>query len=182
MALSNLIEKIIADGTSEAQVITDQAQTEVAQINKETERLVSEAIIESEKKINDLKEVETKRQISSHKGKNQREIEKHKRQAIDDVFKMAEKELISLSENDRLNICKKLLATLPSNWSGEIFASEAESPILKNLGVNVTVDKNIKGGFIATSQDSEYNFTWSSLVKDSQSKMENKVAEILFKA
>src|SRR5690606_28880665 len=143
-------------------------------INKETKHLVSQANIETEKKINDLKEVETKRQISSHKGKNQREIEKYKRQAIDDVFKMAEKEIFTLSDNDRLSICKKLLETLPKDWSGEIIASESEAPLLKSLGVDVTTDKNIKGGFIAINQDSEYNFTWNSLIKDSQSKIEHK--------
>ncbi len=185
MALQDLLNKINSDAEAEIENILQKAKAEEEEIKKETEKLLADLEFKNNLKIKELTETETKRQLSAEAGKNQKEIENFKREALDQTFDQALKTLSNLPESEKEKIYRQLLNSLPANWSGILLTSPEEKELLQSIaGDNFTVqeDKSIKGGFIAQGEESEYNFSWRVLVTTSKTKTESQIAEKLFQA
>lgn len=185
MALQDLLNKINSDAEAEIEKILQKAKNEEEVVREETEKMLTNLEVKNNLKIQELTETETKRQLSAEAGKNQKEIENFKREALDQTFDQALKTLSDLPEEEKEKIYRQLLKTLPSNWPGILLTSPEEKELLQSIaGDNFTVqeDKNIKGGFIAQGEESEYNFSWKVLITTSKTKTESQIAEKLFQA
>lgn len=186
MPLNDIVSKIIDDAKGEAEIINNQTETEIEKIDRETKSLVAKTEKKDQTKLAELIELETKRYLAGINGENQREIENSKRKALDKTFKLAEEILLKTDGAELENLCLRLMKQLPTGEITAIKTGAKELPTLEkiakgmNLNCTVTIDKNITGGFVAESEDSEYNFTWKSLINTAKTNLETKVAEALF--
>lgn len=187
MALVDITTKIIDDARSEAKQILASAEKQKDDIDKQTALLVAEATASAEHKWQNLLTQAEEKQLASKKQEGRKLIEAYKRQALDDVFQQAQKGLDNLAGENRHHLIKKMWQQLPTDWSGQIQVADADAKSIKELTIkqknidSISINKELSGGFIASNNSSEYNFSFNHLLAIAKNHQESTIAKILFK-
>ena len=187
MALADITKKIIDDAESEAKQILISATKKKGDIDKQTTIFISEATEAANNKWKNLVLQAEEKQLANKKQEGRKKIESYKRQVLDEIFQQAQKELSGLRGEKRQHLIKEMLNQLPNNWSGYIKVAPADAKLVKELSNDKTNIKSISpaeelsGGFIASNDTSEYNFSFEHILTIVKNQQENLVAKILFK-
>ncbi len=186
MPITDITDKIIADATKEAEHIIDGAQVEAQKTEK---RLVvsKKEITEENKKVLEKALSENKRRVVSAANQEVKmQIDNVKRSAINEVFEIALKDTLSLSDKEYKALLKSFLVNIPSETKGEVFAPKEKVAITKetlkesNLTNTVTPTDKFKGGIIIVEKDFEYNLTFENILADKKKFLEVEIAKLLF--
>ncbi|MCD6472619.1 hypothetical protein J7K55_05805 [Candidatus Aerophobetes bacterium] len=191
MGLGNIIKSIEMKSSQEIDKIKKEA-------NKEREKILIQAEKEADKIKNEIKkrfkkegEDEKKKRVIRARSKEKREILNLKRELINEVFKLAEKEISSLNKEEYLTLLKNsLFANIDSGDKEIVFSPEDKRLIegefinnLKNrekrIKISYGLDKKERG-FIIIKEEMQINRTFSNFFSFLREELEIEVARRLF--
>jgi len=195
--IKNMTDKILQDGKERASSILEDAEAQIREIEKETEKNSQDYI----------KQIELKLQLDSEKLKmtieSNFELEKRndllkcRQEKIDQVFEMA---VVSIQEMDTLSYIKvlvnKLLKSVVTGTEEVIFSSHDKEHVanqiisvanqelgklsLLNQLILSDTTADIKGGFILKTVNYEMNHSIESLVNQARETLEPNIVKMLF--
>lgn len=186
MALTDIINKIAEDAKSEAKTIASEADEQIREIEADSKRTLEAFELEAA----------TTRERASQKAREQ-VLAGARHQAsftqaafrnkhIEAVFDAVSKKLTSLSPTDYTSLMKKLLKDVPKKATF-IVAPERENEtkkVLKELGlsgsVQVAKKGELLGGCIIATDESEFDFSFSGMLRSLEKKERARAAQELF--
>ena len=181
----NIIDKIIADAKSEAEIIVEVAQKEAndilntakAKVEKEETELMLLAKAEAEK-IAD-------KEISSAQMQAKKMVLAKKQEIISEVIASAKEKLFSLADIEYKVIILGMLEKAIVCENSELIFSKKDKELLgsslKELGYKISDEtREIEGGFVVKDGDIEYNYSFTSIMTVEKEDIEQLTAQILF--
>jgi len=195
MALESIIKSIEKKSSQEIDEIRKEA-------NKEREKILIQAEKEANKIKNEIKERfkkegedEKKKRVIRARSKEKRETLNLKRELINEVFKLAEKEISSLNKEEYLALLKdSLLANIGSGNEEIVFSPKDKKWIegefinnlrkdLKEEGEKIKISFGLdeeERGFVIIKEEMRINRTFSNFFSFLREELEIEVAKKLF--
>lgn len=192
MSVESIVDKIHSDGHAEAESILFAAQ-------KKADEIILSAKTEAEKYRQEVEaDVEKRtRSIAEHYAATARlDVKKirlaAKRRAVAEVYAMAKEKLLSLSEEDALNLLDRLLKTYAEEgdkvaFLGEFkYAKRAELlPVFAEKKLSVIPADRLQGvkadgGVYLVGKNADKNLSFDALLKADFEEHQTEIAESLF--
>jgi V/A-type H+-transporting ATPase subunit E len=186
MPIADITDKILEDAKKEAEHIVSAAKEKASEIEKRLEGEKKDMAEENEKNIQKTLLENERRVISAANQEAKLQIDNAKRNKINEVFKTALENILSLPDKEYKTLLKGLLKNIQSGVEGEIFAPKEKVTVtketLKEAGLKntVTPTDKFKGGIIIAREDFEYNLTFENILADKKNSLEVEVAKLLF--
>jgi len=186
MALADITEKILIDAQKRADDILADAGHKAEEIHENTENLKHELAKEGEASLEKTLTENEKRVTSAALQETKLELERTKREMVDEVFSSALKHLCSLADKEYESFLVSLMEKIPKHISGVITAASGKISITEKAVKSAGIDARVKeeggfeGGFLFTGEKFEYNATFERIVEDTKGELEIEVARILF--
>lgn len=184
----SIIEKILFDAQTRVDGILLDAETK-ASLNEQTVRREAEDLMRKfdESTPSYFQDV-ADRKTAVVKSDIKKYALKLKQNLIFEVFADAKKELLNLSDNDYMELMKKLLKEHSENGEGVIISKRDEKRFTQSFLDKMCSEKNLKiigtgefdGGFILTTNKYDKTVTIDNLLKEKRKQTEERIAEILF--
>lgn len=186
MALTDIINKIATDAENEAASISAEADEKIREIEADSVRAVeafeSEATAARERAAQKASE----QVLAGARHQASFTQAEFRNKHIEAVFDAVSKKLTHLSPADYASLMKKLLKDV-SKKATFILAPERENEtkkVLKELGLSGSVEVAKKGellgGCIATTDESEFDFSFSGMLRSLEKKERARAAQELF--
>lgn len=186
MSLDNLTKRIFSDAHKTKDALLENAEKEVARIKEDTEQEKNKLLEAAQKDLQKVLEENEKRIRAAGRHQEKVLIAKTKRDVLDSIFHKAIESLDNLSEKEYESFIKKLLNSLSLEKGATLIISpdrkkETEN-VLRELHTSLDVkeDKNLGGGFVLTSGDISYNFTFQHIVETQKEELLVELAQKIF--
>jgi len=195
MGLESIIKSIEMKSSQEIDKIKEGA-------NQEREKILIQAEKEADKIKDEIKEGfkkegedEKKKRVIRARSKEKKEILNLKRELINEVFKLAEKEISSLNKEEYLALLKdSLLANIDSGNEEIVFSPKDKKLIegefinnlrenLKEKGEKIKISYGLneeERGFVIIKEEMQINRTFSNFFSFLREELEIEVAKRLF--
>jgi V/A-type H+-transporting ATPase subunit E len=195
--IKNMAEKILQDGKERAASILEDANTQIREIEKQTEKILESRINQFEHNLKVDSEKMKLTYESNSELEKRNDLLKCKQEKIDQVFDMA---IVSVQEMEPSSyidmLVGKLLRSVVTGTEEVIFSPRDKAHVadqiistanleLGRLGhvnqlqlSNDTAD--IKGGFILKTDTYEMNHSIESLVNQARESLEPSIVKVLF--
>lgn len=188
MALNNIITKIAKDAEEEATAIAIEADKEAVKVRAEGEAALKAFEEEATATIERAAKKASEQVLAAARHQASFTQAESRNKHINAMFEAVRKKLTSLSPSDYQAFMKKLLKDIPKE-AEFIIAKEREDEtkkVLKELGaktndIKVAPAGELLGGCIVTTKDSEYNFSFSGMLRDLERTQRARAAQELFK-
>lgn len=175
-------------------IIDEKIAREIEKINQEKEKELLRLSKDYENKLKDLKslnlqkfkkevESETENFFQQKKMESNFALEEEKNNIIDDIYKKAEKKILSQEPKEFKKIIEKLADSINKHLEGEISAGPKTAVVLKDISSLKRF--KIKGdlpdeGFLLRGKEIDFDFRISQILKELREKQELKIVNILF--
>jgi|SRR5690625_44896 len=180
--LDAIINKIMADAEEKAKKIIKEAEDEGEKLIERSEtdakekvdRRIQRAKLESEQYID--------RTVSSARIKARDAQLKAKGEVIDRVLKEAEKELISLTDEQYIQFLKSYLHNISLKGNEKLLVPENRQKAVEALSLDIPIEvsKVIESGFQLVDDRMIHNYSCSSIIKFYEDGFRKVVANYLF--
>lgn len=197
MGLESIIKSIEMKSSQEIDKIKEEA-------NQEREKILIQAEKEADKIKDEIKEGfkkegedEKRKKVIRARSKEKKEILNLKREFINEVFKLAEKEISSLNKEEYLALLKDSLLANIDSGNEEIVFSPKDKKLIEGEFIN-NLRKNLKEkgekikisygldeeerGFIIIKEEMQINRTFSNFFSFLREELEIEVAKRLFES
>lgn len=182
---AKIIDKIITDATSQAEesfqeiktVVEEKIRSAEQQAQKIKDTALEAAKIEADKA--------KAKELSSADMQAKKKILCKKQELIATAIGTAKDKLLSYTAQEKETLILKMLKTANYDNTMEVILPEADKKVLKasleKNGYKVSTEtRNILGGFVLKKEDTEYNYSFESILEVQHEEMEQIVAKILF--
>jgi len=188
MSLQDIIQKIHNEAEQKKSELEKETQKKQEEVKQETEKKKQEMHDSHEAFLSRSQKHQTEQARARAHQHILQEKEKAKRDAINNVYTNAYKELISISTADYISFVHELALQLPKNIDeGDVLLpttryKETQQALTQaGIQLNPVSSENIQGGFIISTPKAEYNYSFKQLVTYAHTQTELEVSQILFK-
>ena len=195
MGLENIIKSIEMKSSQEIDKIKEEATQEREKILIQAEKEANNIKNEIKERFKKEGEDEKKKRVIRARSKEKREILIIKRELIDEVFKLAEKEINSSNKEEYLALLKDSLLVNIDSGNEEIVFSPKDKKLIEGEFIN-NLRRNLKEkgkkikisyrlneeerGFIIIKEEMQINRTFSNFFSFLREELEIEVARGLF--
>ncbi len=191
MSIEAITEKLLSEAKSESQKTLKEAELKISQLENDLEEKKRDLLLK-EKEYRSANEKEnTSRVQSKASWQVEQEIEKLKREALDEVFEKTLTKLNSLENNEYKKVLTKLLKKVEVDISQKITVfipknreKEVTEVLIERFGKDhkfeIKTDTNISGGVIISGSEFEYDLSFPSLLRNIKGHVEPEISKILF--
>ena len=186
MSITDITNKILDDASKEAELVIKNAEAKASEISNTTKTLKENIKKEYSRQLEKTLKENERRITSAAEQEVKLKIDNAKRTAVDNVFKTALSQLLSLKDEEYEDVVLSLFKKLPKETDGKIIAPreriDATENALKKAGLKYKVETTtkIKGGFIFLGENFESSFVFEEMLRNKKSALEVEVARILF--
>lgn len=188
MALADIIKKIESDALVEAENILAHAQKEVDIIVSDSKKALKafEETAHTDRDRRASKAGERIIAVARHEAKFKQQS--FKNSMIESVFATVQKNLEGLSKEEYAALMERFVKRLPHLNGSFVLASERHDETKKILMAHGAQDAHItnakagalRGGFVMTTPDAEYDFSYKALVRNLRDEQQINVTQMLF--
>lgn len=186
MTLNDITQTILDEANEKKAAIERETRERVTEIANETERLKKEYTQDHNAQLE--RDIEHRREQTRARATQevQRERERTKRSEIDDVYTQVYTKLTNCPSEEYTSLVTRLAEELPKDLDGTVHVPRERQTetqqALASAGITLsnTPSDAISGGFIATTDTAEYDYSFEKLVTHAREKTELEVAQTLF--
>lgn len=180
-----IIDKIISDAKSEAEKIVKNAKLSADKELKAAQEKVDKQLAAYKALSQAEAEKAASKELSGADMTAKKMILSKKQECLENVIQEAKEKLLNLSGDEYIKVIENMLDNVDKEKGQEIVLSFKDKDTLKDTvskkGFKVSERTgNFKGGFIVTSGDIEYNYSFESIINVERENIEQLAAQILF--
>lgn len=193
MSLERITKSILEDAEKEAARILHAAQAaiqrKIASVREELKKNLTERLKDVEAELEEKKAIE----LSNLRASYRQQLLEIKNTVIDDVFKRAVQQIVSLSDERYLSIIEKWLQAIST--TGQIFISSKDSKRItyefisrinqsrkESSSLSLSKDfANISGGFMLKTEKFEIDHSLEAISLNLRERLGPKIAKELFR-
>jgi len=186
MALADITEKIVADSKQEASRIIADAEIRAGEIKKEAEekeKAIRERFV---KNVPEKQARETRKALTVAQSRARAELQKEKRNLVEEVFSKAIEEIKTLPSTQYEELIAQACSGISGDMEAVVYAPKGKKKEIENalkkagLSFVVNEDAHVSSGCRIVSANAEYDLTFERMIADKREEMEIMVANILF--